>query len=470
MVAIWQPRRRQHISVWLSGRQMTSLRQAGFTEAYLPVPSEVASGRRRQLVKILVQQDRSWNNGEGKQTPLRLYNSLSRRKELFKVSPGGEVKFFVCGPTVYDYVHLGHARTYLAFDIIARYLKASGYKVRYLMNVTDVAERLIERAEELKRDPLELAHEYQATFVEDMQSLAINSVDEYERASDYIPQMIAQIKGLVDRGVAYETETGVYFQVSKFPKFGELSAQSPEELGLRRLELCSSKRSPEDFSLWRKYDKGLRWDSPWGYGRPGWHIEDTAISMTHFGETYDMHGGASELIFPHHEAEIAQAEALTGKAPFVKYWLHTGLLNVRGRKMSKSLGNVVRIRDAIREYGAAVLRLYFASFHYRQPMVLSATGLRRATRELDALNRGLQTFAKSEPTINLKQQRRLNLLLERSESAFKSNMDNDFDTPKAINVLRILSKNLPRFRVNEEVKVTAEARFRRMADVFGMLS
>jgi cysteinyl-tRNA synthetase len=402
--------------------------------------------------------------------PLRVYNSLSRRKELFTASPGGEVKFFTCGPTVYDYLHLGHARTYLAFDIIARYLKTSGYRVRYLMNVTDVAERLVQRAEELKRDPLELAHEYQSAFLEDMRKLGISSVNGYERASDYIPQMIAQIRGLIDRGVAYETETGVYFQVNRFPKFGELSAQSPEELGLRRLELCSSKRSPEDFSLWRKYDKGLRWDSPWGYGRPGWHIEDTAISMTHFGETYDMHGGASELIFPHHEAEIAQAEALTGKAPFVRYWLHTGLLSVRGRKMSKSLGNVVRIREAVKEYGAAVLRFYFASFHYRQPMVFSATGLRRATSELGALNKGLHAFTTSKPTANLKQQRRLGLLLERSESAFKRNMDNDFDTPKALSVLRTLSKNLPRFRVNEEAKVSAEASFRRMADVFGILS
>jgi cysteinyl-tRNA synthetase len=400
---------------------------------------------------------------------LRVYNSLSRSKELFTSSPGGEVKFFVCGPTVYDYLHLGHARTYLAFDIVTRYLKLSGYRVRYLMNVTDVAERLVQRAEELERDPLELAHEYQAAFLEDMQNLGINSVNGYERASDYIPQMIAQIQGLIGRGVAYETETGVYFQVSKFPRFGELSAQSPEELSLRRLELCSSKRSPEDFSLWRKYDKGLRWDSPWGYGRPGWHIEDTAISMAHFGETYDMHGGASELIFPHHEAEIAQAEALTGKVPFVKYWLHTGLLSVRGRKMSKSLGNVVRIRDAAKEYGVAVLRFYFASFHYRQPMVLSATGLRRATSELATLTKGLHTFATSKPTTNLKQQKRLGLLLERSESAFRRNMDNDFDTPKALKVLRTLCKNLPRFRVSEEAKVDAEASFRRMADVFGIL-
>ena len=179
--------------------------------------------------------------------PLRVYNSLSRRKEPFAASMDREVKFFVCGPTVYDYLHLGHARTYLAFDTIARYLKYSGYRMRYLMNVTDVAERVVQRAEELKRDPLDLARHYETAFLEDMQALGITSVDQYERASDYIPQMIAQVAGLVKNGVAYETETGVYFQVNKFPSFGELSGQSHEELGLRRLELCSSKRSPEDF-------------------------------------------------------------------------------------------------------------------------------------------------------------------------------------------------------------------------------
>ena len=402
--------------------------------------------------------------------PLRVYNSLSRRKEPFTPSPGGEVKLFVCGPTVYDYLHLGHARTFLAFDVIARYLKFSGFHVRFIMNVTDVAERIVERAEELKRDPIELANQYQAAFLEDMQSLGITSVDRYERASDYIPQMITQVAGMVGKGVAYETETGVYFEVKKFPRFGELSGQSHEELGLRRLELCSSKRNPEDFSLWRKYDKGQRWDSPWGQGRPGWHIEDTAVSMNHFGDTYDMHGGASELIFPHHEAEIAQAEALTGKAPFVRYWLHTGLLSVQGRKMSKSLGNVIRIREAIKQYGVHALRFYFASFHYRQPMIFSASGLRKATREVTAINKAFQTFTAAQPATSPTHERKLKALLERAESAYKRSMDNDFDTPKALGVLKTLARNLAGLRVNQEAKLRAETAFRRMADVFGILS
>jgi cysteinyl-tRNA synthetase len=402
--------------------------------------------------------------------PLRVYNSLTRRKESFIASPSGEVKIFVCGPTVYDYVHLGHARTYLAYDVISRYLKFLGYEVRYLMNITDVAERIVQRAEELKRDPLDLARQYETAFLEDMQGLGINNIEHYERASGYIPQIIAQITGLMNKGIAYETNTGVYFEVKKFPKFGRLSNQNREELGLRRLELCSSKRNPEDFSLWRKFDKGLGWDSPWGYGRPGWHIEDTAISMEHFGENYDIHGGASELIFPHHEAEIAQAEALTGKAPFVRFWLHTGLLSVEGRKMSKSLGNVIRIRDALKEHTAPELRFYFASFHYRRPMVLSVSGLRRARRELGALNRNFGAFLAGEPATGSSTGKKTETLLRKYESAFRRHMDNDFDSPKALRVLKALAKRLASLRVDLRGKQNAAIAFRRMADVFGILT
>lgn len=402
--------------------------------------------------------------------PLRVFNSLTRRKEPFAVDFGGEVKIFVCGPTVYDFVHLGHARTYLAFDMIARYLKFSGYRPLYLMNITDVAERVVQRAQELNRDPLNLAREFEVAFLEDMRGLGMNSVNSYHRASDHIPQMIAQVTGLINRGVAYETESGVYFEVGKFPKFGELSGQSFEELGLRRLELCSSKRNPEDFSLWRKYEKGLGWDSPWGYGRPGWHIEDTAIAIAHLGETYDLHGGASELIFPHHEAEIAQAEALTGKAPFVRYWLHTGLLNVKGRKMSKSLGNVVRIRDAIKEYGVPELRYYFASSHYRQPMVFSQRGLKRSGHELAALNKNFGAFIAPKPRPNSKDERKLPVLLERAEAAFINSMDDDFNSPGALGVLKTLARNLAGLKVGQEAQRMAEGSFRRIADVFGILA
>ena len=401
----------------------------------------------------------------------KVYNSLTRRKEPFSVSSHGQVRMFVCGPTVYDYVHLGHARTYLAFDTITRYLKFLGYKIQYLMNITDVAERIVQRAEQLKRDPLDLAREYELAFLEDMQSLGVTQVDRFERASEAIPKMIAQVRGLMDRGIAYETETGVYFEVDKFPNFGQLSGQTHEELGLRRLELCSSKRNPEDFSLWRKYGKGLAWDSPWGRGRPGWHIEDTAISMAQFGDTYDIHGGASELIFPHHEAEIAQAEALTGKVPFVRYWIHTGLLNVDGRKMSKSLGNMIRIRDALREYSAAELRFYFASVHYREPMIFSKTGLANAIRGLFRLRKSFNSFLDAQPATDSRE-RKASAKLTRYESVFKRHMNNDFYTPGALDVLQEFADELAKISpgLNQQTKAGLEATFRRMASVLGILS
>ena len=401
--------------------------------------------------------------------PLKVYNSLTRRKEVFARPLEEDVKMFVCGPTVYDYVHLGHARTYLAFDTIVRYLKFCGYKVRYLMNITDVAERIVQRAAQVKRNPFDLAREYEAAFLDDMRSLGVNEVTRFERASDSISKMIDQVTGLIRKGVGYETETGVYFEVQKYPKFGQLSGLGHEELSLRRLELCSSKRNPEDFSLWRKYDTGLAWDSPWGGGRPGWHIEDTAVSMSEFGGTYDIHGGASELIFPHHEAEIAQAESLTGKAPFVRYWFHAGLLNVGGRKMSKSLGNVVRIRDALKESTAAELRFYFASTHYREPMIYSQTGLQRSKQRLAQTRRHFSDFLSATPS-NEKGEPSARLL--RYEAAFKRQMDDDFYTPGALKVIEDFAKDLSKSapRLNLHSKAELEARFRRSADLLAILS
>jgi len=406
-----------------------------------------------------------------KSMPLRVRNSLTHRKEIFSASSDGELKMFVCGPTVYDYVHLGHARTYLAFDTITRYLRFSGYKVRYLMNITDVAERVVLRAEQLKRDPFELAREYEAAFLGDMRALGVTEIDKFERASEAIPEMIAQVAGLVSKGVAYETQTGVYFEVRKYPKFGQLSGLGHEELSLRRLELCSSKRNPEDFSLWRKYEEGLAWDSPWGRGRPGWHIEDTAVSMSAFGDTYDIHGGASELIFPHHEAEIAQAESLTGKAPFVRYWLHTGLLNVGGRKMSKSLGNMIRIRDALRENTAAELRFYFSTVHYREPMTYSPTGLKDAKRRLNRLQTNLTSFLEAQ-IVGDGQSGKASAILVKYASAFKRYMNDDFYTPGALKVLEQFASELGRIRwkVDQQSKLNIEEGFRKMANVLGVLA
>jgi len=402
---------------------------------------------------------------------LRIYNSLSRRKEVFPRHLT-EVRMFVCGPTVYSYAHLGHARTYIAFDIIARYMNYLGYSVNYLMNITDVADRIFDRAKKLNRDPKDLAQQFEHAFKEDMQALHINTVRTYERASDHIPQMISQIDGMIKKGVAYETETGVYFEVSKFPQFGALSHLSHEELSLRRFELCSTKKNPEDFSVWRKQDSGPAWDSPWGRGRPGWHVEDTAISMGTFGDTYDLHGGASELMFPHHEAEIAQAEGLTGKSPFVRCWLHTGLLTVEGRKMSKSLGNVVRIHDALKEYSAQELRWYFASYHYREPVTMTESALKKAKAEFRTLANDMEAFRKTAHSERAIKNRYLNQLTSELERNFRNRMDDDFDTPNALkaltNHIAHISKIAKKQTVDAQSKERTEVAVQQICNVIGI--
>jgi len=237
---------------------------------------------------------------------IKVYNTLTRKKELFKPREGNRVKLFVCGPTVYDNSHIGHARTYISFDVIARYLKYRGFSVFYLQNITDVDDKIIKRAIEIGKEPIQLAREFENKYIEDMKTLGVENVNLYARATEHLPEIIAQIETLLDKGFAYETENGVYFNESKFPDFGKLSNRNLEDLNVHRINPDTGKRNPGDFALWKKKDDEPNWDSPWGTGRPGWHIEDTAITEEYFGAQYDIHGGGLELIFPHHEAEIAQ--------------------------------------------------------------------------------------------------------------------------------------------------------------------
>ncbi len=239
---------------------------------------------------------------------------------------------FVCGPTVYDDSHIGHARTYIAFDTVARYLKYKGFSVFYLQNITDVDDKIVNRAAELSVSPTDLAQKYERRYLKDMHALGVENVNLYACATDHIPEIIDQIKALVEKGFAYETETGVYFDESKLEDFGKLSHQTAEDLERHRIEPDPTKRNPVDIlSLEKREDSvDVTWDSPWGRGRPGWHIEDTAITETYFGHQYDIHGGAMDLIFPHHEAEIAQMESASGKKPMVRYWMHTGFLRDMG--------------------------------------------------------------------------------------------------------------------------------------------
>ncbi len=369
-----------------------------------------------------------------KSSRLKVYNTLTRHLDDFEPIHPGRVNMFVCGPTVYDVSHIGHGKTYVAYDIIARYLRRRGYSVFFLLNITDIDDRIINRAKETHEDPLKLSERYAQAFYKDMKDLHVNSMNLYAKASDFIPEIINQVQGLIDKGIGYKIESGVYFDISKFPEYGKLSRQNLEQLTVHRVDPDPEKRNPGDFVLWKTQKPGeIAWDSPWGKGRPGWHIEDTAITLTYFGSTYDLHGGGTELIFPHHEAEIAQAEGLTGKKPLARYWVHTGLLSIKGQEMHKSLGNFIPIQDAIQKVGVEALRVLYASTHYRSPLdyteetlVQAASLARRFRRAYDHLQATNTRSGNKTPNKELKQQ------VDGSRTEFFAAMDDDFNTPRAL--------------------------------------
>jgi cysteinyl-tRNA synthetase len=369
-----------------------------------------------------------------KQSRLKVYNTLTRHLDDFEPIHPGRVNMFVCGPTVYDVSHIGHGKSYVAYDIIARYLRKKGYSVFYVLNITDIDDKIINRAKETGEGPLELSERYAQAFYKDMEDLHVNSINLYAKASDYIPEIINQIKGLIDRGIGYQIAGGVYYDISKFAEYGKLSRQNLDQLTVHRVDPDPEKRNPGDFVLWKIRKLGeTAWDSPWGKGRPGWHIEDTAITLTYFGPTYDLHGGGTELIFPHHEAEIAQAEGLTGQKPLAKYWAHTGLLSIKGQEMHKSLGNFVPIQEAIQKSGVEALRVLYASTHYRSPLdyteetlVQSASLARRFRRAYDQLQQAAGTKYDSKSDPNLQRQ------VTEARTEFFVAMDDDFNTPRAL--------------------------------------
>ncbi|HWQ20962.1 MAG TPA: cysteine--tRNA ligase, partial [Methanotrichaceae archaeon] len=372
-------------------------------------------------------------------------------EESFSPMRENRVRIFVCGPTVYDDAHIGHARTYIAFDLIARYLSYKGYSVFYVQNITDIDDKIINRASELEIPPQVLARRFEERYLEDMLTLGVNHVNLYARATEHIDEIIDQIKRLVDKGFAYETETGVYFDESRFPDFGKLSGQSAEDLKNHRIEPDPTKRNPGDFSLWKKRDESPTWDSPWGRGRPGWHIEDTAITETYFGPQYDIHGGARDLIFPHHEAEIAQMEASSGKKPMVRYWMHTGFLNVDREKMSKSLGNFITIRDILARYDPETFRFFVLSTHYRSPIDFSEDGLDQARRSLERIH--TLAHAIDEKLAGAGEDLELSVEGYGEETAeikkrLIDSMDDDFNTPDVFSIIFDLVRDVNR-RMND---------------------
>jgi len=366
---------------------------------------------------------------------LRVYNSLSRKTEEFEPVNKDKVALYVCGITPYDYCHLGHARTYVAFDMIKRYLKFRGFAVYCVQNVTDIDDKIIRRAKECGQGPLELAAKFDAFSREDLASLGIAQADAYPKVTQNINEIIEFVKKLVDGGWAYANDTGVYFEISKFKEYGRLSGQSLEKIRSgARVEIDEGKKDPADFAVWKTTrESELGFESPWGRGRPGWHIECSTMSGKHIQGTIDIHGGARDLIFPHHENEIAQSEA-AGNRPFVKYWLHTGFLTVNGEKMAKSLGNFITIRDALLKYRPYALRFFFLQAHYRSPMDYSDDAVEKAQKNIEGVFEFLsraREFADLHGQSGVENEE-YGQLLKAGESRIFERMDSDFDTPGAL--------------------------------------
>jgi cysteinyl-tRNA synthetase len=376
---------------------------------------------------------------------LRIYNTLTRKKEEFVPLVPGQVGIYVCGVTVYDLSHVGHARSALAFDMIRRYLTFRGYRVKFVRNFTDVDDKIIQRAQREGVTAQEISERYVAAEREDMAALGVLAPDVYSKATDHIPQMIALIERLIAKGLAYPVDGDVYFEVRRFPAYGRLSGKNLDDLLVgARVEVDERKRDPRDFALWKGAKPGEpAWPSPWGPGRPGWHIECSAMAMQYLGETLDLHGGGEDLIFPHHECEIAQAEGATGK-PFVRLWMHNGLLNLGTEKMSKSLGNTLSIRELVKRHDPDAMRLYLLGAHYRHPLDFAEERITEAARALARL-RSLKDEADRLAARGTPAPGPDGGLFEEvaaHRARFEAAMEDDFNAPQALGVLFDLARVL----------------------------
>ena len=376
---------------------------------------------------------------------LKIYNTLSRKKEDFTPLTRGQVGIYSCGVTVYDHSHAGHARSALAFDVMVRYLRFKGLQVRFVRNFTDVDDKIIRRAAQEGVPATEISDRYVEAFREDMRALGVIEADVEPRATEHVPQMIDLIEKLIARGVAYPVDGDVYFEVRRFPPYGKLSGKNLDELLVgARVDVDERKRDPRDFALWKGAKPGEpSWTSPWGPGRPGWHVECSAMAMQYLGETFDIHGGGEDLIFPHHECEIAQTEAVTGK-PMAQFWTHNGMMNFGAEKMSKSVGNIVSIRDLLGRHDAESVRLHLLGTHYRHPLEFSEDRIGEASRALGRL-RAVVTEAERlaargtpppGPDGGLFDQ------VAAHRARFEAAMDDDFNTPQALGVLFDLARTL----------------------------
>jgi cysteinyl-tRNA synthetase len=375
---------------------------------------------------------------------------------------------YVCGVTPYDSTHLGHARPAVVFDVIRKYLSIKGYKVRLIQNFTDVDDKIIARAAERNMDPLALSRLYSEEYLQSMARLGVEPADAYPRVSEHIADVIEMVSTLIEKGMAYEADGNVYFDVTRFPEYGKLSNQRLEEVEAgTRFEVDDKKRHAADFALWKATRPGEpAWDSPWGKGRPGWHIECSAMSLKYLGNHFDIHGGGVDLVFPHHENEIAQSEAYTGEAPFARYWLHNGLVNINGEKMSKSLGNYLSIEDALQKYSAPLIRFYIISHHYRTPVDFASERIEASAKGWQRLNALLAELRDSEAdmahwpglavvwrTEVTPPAGELGGLVVAAARKLDAAMSDDFNTPKAMAALFDLVRDV---RANQANASTAE--------------
>lgn len=374
---------------------------------------------------------------------IRLYNTLTRKKEEFKPLEEGKVKMYVCGPTVYNYIHIGNARPAIVFDTVRRYLEYRGFDVHFVSNFTDVDDKLIRAAKELGMDVPTVAQRFIQAYFEDTGALGCKKADVHPTVTDNIDAIIDFISALVEKGFAYESQGDVYYRTRKFDGYGKLSHQPIDELKAgARIDVGDKKEDALDFVLWKAAKEGeISWESPWGEGRPGWHIECSAMAKRYLGDTIDIHAGGQDLTFPHHENEIAQSEALTGK-PFAKYWMHNGYINIDNEKMSKSLGNFVLVHDIIKEQDPQVLRFFMLSVHYRHPINYNLELLQNAESALDRIKTAYENLKhRKESSTDLTDNNRewLDKIAE-LKAQFISEMDDDFNTANGISVLFELSR------------------------------
>ncbi len=416
---------------------------------------------------------------------MKIYNTLHRKKEEFEPLDGREVRIYVCGITPYDYSHIGHARSCVAFDIVCRWLKKRGYKVKFVQNFTDIDDKIISKALKEGKTYRDISQKYIDAFFKDIvEALNIEKAMVYPKVSEHINEIINLIKKIIDNGYAYVLENGdVYFHVPSFKEYGKLSKVDLEELKRHRIEPDPRKKDPRDFALWKAakpedFETGAVFDSPWGKGRPGWHIECSAMSMKYLGETLDIHGGGKDLIFPHHENEIAQSESATGKI-FSRFWMHNEFVNIKGEKMSKSLGNILAVRDILKKWDGEILRFFLASVHYRDPIDYDEKKLEDASKLYGKIKNALEMLDAEINALKYgfakEREKHSDVFNDVSSfwNGFAESMDDDFNTSKALRFLMSLVSYINKY-LSEEKKNTEECEFMLsnlldMCEVFGIM-